>query len=170
MRLLPKQMKEKVIFDHLDSSNDNPEKLKDWARETVKKWNVWKLGDGVNMLDHENAKNEDDELFQAEIMNLMSQDLEDEELLAAVTAVRRSWRKGKGKGKGRSSYTIRCVNCGKEGHMASQCPQPGRDTQVQPSDQAVSHGNLLRWGHCSPYGKMLTCIAGWGCGRWRAES
>ena len=31
-------------------------------------------------------------------MNVMNQDLEEPELLAAVAAVRRAWREGKGKG------------------------------------------------------------------------
>lgn len=129
------------MLDHLYSIHNKPERLKAWAKEVVKTIQVWRTGESVNPL-WEDWQGEDenwpsDKEFQQEIYNLMSQDLNDEDFINALTNVKRAWRKGKGKGdwsgkgkgkgkfgwqpkwgmggkEGKGKGSIRCLNCGKK--------------------------------------------------------
>ena len=72
MHILPKEMKEKVIYDHIDTFANDPEKLKVWVRETVKKYQLWKLGHGQthHLGNGDDEDREEDEGMTQEIMSI----------------------------------------------------------------------------------------------------
>lgn len=92
MQMLPRTMREKVLYDYEEAFLENPAKLKTWAKNTPKKWSVWKLSEsGARIL--EDRKEEDDE-FRSEIINTLEPDMDEEETLAAIANIRRSWGGG----------------------------------------------------------------------------